>query len=150
MTLPKILPAILLIMMTAVSCTTLTEKQTADISADGNFENQLVSAGNTMLKAFRENDSRLFSQQLSGELKKEFGTDSFETGRKQITKSAGNIQNCRLLGILKGPVFTSALWAVKFEKSGADKKITGQELLFKLTAARLDDKLKIVSFGFMP
>ena len=73
MTLPKILPAILLIMMTAVSCTTLTEKEIAAISADGNFENQLVSAGNTMLKAFRENDSGLFSQQLSGELKKEFG-----------------------------------------------------------------------------
>ena len=142
------LPA-LLFLAAGVSCTACRSENNSSAAQNKTQEENIVSIGNTMLEAFKNNDSQLFAEQLSGELRQEFGKDAFETGRRQITSTAGNMTGHRCLGTLKGPVFTTCVWAVNFEKKAADKKIISQEMLFKLTAASLDNKVKVTSFGFM-
>ena len=112
------------------------------------LEQQNVSIGNAMLGAFRTNDYSGFSTHLPENLKQEFSEEKFNSGRKQVIDSAGNLQGVRYLGKLAGPVFENYLWAVKFlRRSGNDT--VEQELLFKLTSASSENKPHVLSFGFM-
>ena len=113
-----------------------------------NFDRETISCGNAMLKAFKNNDYMLFSSKLSDGLKQDFTSDNFNAGRKQVMDSAGKVCGIRYLGKLSGPVFSNFLWAVKFSGLN-DKKTSEQELLFKITSAQDNNKVQIISFGFM-
>lgn len=110
---------------------------------------QMTERGAMMIKAFQKDDYPLFARQFDGNIPGDFGKNEFERGRQQVTLSAGNITDFRFLETLSGPVFTTWLWAVTFDKKGADGKNISQELLFKAVAGKLDDKMQIVSFGFL-
>jgi primosomal protein N' (replication factor Y) len=90
-----------------------------------------------------------FARQLPAGLKKEFTSDAFDTGVKQITDSAGKMVKFRYLGALNGPVFTNYLWAVEFSRDSKSSGKVVQELLFKLTIAKADNSFQVTSFGFM-
>ena len=137
----------LLTLLAAVSCKSVNSEQQISVN-QSNFDEKTISCGNAMLKAFENDDYTLFSSNLSEGLKQDFTSENFKSGRKQVMDSAGNICGVRYLGKLSGPVFSNFLWAVKF--SGVkDKKTSEQELLFKITSAKDNDKTQIISFGFM-
>ena len=132
------------------SCTTAnTGKQlTGNTPGDTAFDRNAITCGKTMLEAFQKNDYALFSSGLSANLQKDFSRSDFESGRKHIIKSNGKISGYRYLGKLSGPVFTTFLWAVKFDRTNSEKENISRELLFKTTAGALDSCAETVSFGF--
>ena len=110
---------------------------------------QMTDRGFLMLEAFRKKDYPLFARQFGGRVPDDFGEKEFESSVKQMVSTAGTMTDCRFLGTLTGPVFTTWLWAVGFEKKGRDGKAVSQEMLFKAVAGKLDGKMQIVSFGFL-
>ena len=134
-------------MLGGFSCRTAVQKEVSEKPESGTVN--MVSVGNTMLKAFQKEDYAEFSKNFYPGLKKDFNASAFEQGRRQISETVGKMQNCRYLGILAGPVFSNYLWAVEFSRKSADGKEIVQEMLFKVSAAELDGKLQVVSFGFM-
>ena len=101
-----------------------------------------------MLKALKENDYPLFSSGLSENLRRDFSKKDFESGRKHITGLNGDISGYRYIGKLSGPIFTTFLWAVKFDRTNREKEHISREILFKTTAGEVGNKVETVSFGF--
>jgi hypothetical protein len=66
-----------------------------------------------------------------------------------MSTRAGAVTSSRFLGELSGPVFTTWLWAVNFEKERTGREKVSQEMIFKVVAGKLDGKMQIVSFGFL-
>ena len=109
----------------------------------------MVERGSSMIEAFRKSDYPLFAAQFNGNIPDGFGEKEFDSAVKQMSSSAGVVESSRFLGELAGPVFTTWLWAVNFEKEGKEGEKISQELIFKAVAGKLDGKMQIVSFGFL-
>lgn len=137
----------LLVFLTVVMISGCVSQKNAPEPLSGS--QQMTERGAMMLEAFKKGDYPLFASQFDGNIPDNFGEKEFNTGRTQVSLAAGNITGYRFLGTLSGPVFTTWLWAVTFDKKGADKKDISQELLFKAVAGKLDGKMQIVSFGFL-
>ena len=114
-----------------------------------NDDSVMLQRGKAMIEAFRKKDYPLFSSQFGGKVPDNFGKKEFDSGIKQMSSRVGKVVSSRFLGTLSGPVFTTWLWAVAFEKEGSDHKKVAQEMIFKVVAGKLDGKMQIVSFGFL-
>ena len=109
----------------------------------------MLARGGSMIEAFQKNDYQFFAAQFGGQIPDGFGEKEFDSAIKQMSTRAGAVTSSRFLGELSGPVFTTWLWAVNFEKEGKDSKKISQEMIFKVVAGKLDGKMQIVSFGFL-
>lgn len=139
--------SMVLVLVSGASCSSVPQKEAATAECDS--AQKAMQIGCSMLEAFGKGNYEEFARQLPAGLKKEFTSDAFDTGVKQITDSAGKMVKFRYLGALNGPVFTNYLWAVEFLRDSKSSGKVVQELLFKLTIAKADNSFQVTSFGFM-
>ena len=136
-----------LCLFAGVSCRNVPKDNIAQ-GGGQSFDEQMIASGNAMISAFKAGNYQAFSRFLSDGLKRDFSGDSFDSGRRQVVESAGEVRGVRYIGKLAGPVFSNFLWAVAFSRNSGNKPVE-QELLFKLTAAQDEQGARVISFGFM-
>lgn len=131
-------------------CRTIPAETASSLSA-GEQEQQKAASlriGTNILTALQKNDYRLLLANIPGELQTQITRRDFETSRQNFERQFGTITGFRHLTDLKTPAVTNMVWVVEFERRSSTGTRIGQELMFRLVTAQVDNTTRVLSYGF--
>ena len=117
-----------------------------------------IATGDAMLAAFRDDDAGAFLKQLPENVAERFGEKEFETARRNLTETMGELESYEFLCPLempreekggKKPTLRPLIWKARFLRKTVSGRAVHQETLFRVVIGRLDDKPHVLSFGFL-
>ncbi len=111
--------------------------------------NQARKYGDNILKAFQTANFQLLKDNSPGDLLEKLTEKDFQTSCRNFTEKFGQVKKFTYLTNLETPALGNQVWLVTFERTGAQGNKIEQQLLFRLVSMRVDDKVQVVSYGFI-
>ncbi len=111
--------------------------------------NESIRLGNGILEAFRDRDFSRLRQNTPGDLADQMREQDFLASWRNFSEKFGRLKSFHFLTPLSTPAFNNLIWIVTFIRSGTDGRPIEQQLLFRLVTIQVDEKVQVVSYGFL-
>lgn len=137
-----------LFMLILCGCRSTSTESAPAAEVDSEYSAE-IKLGDTVLKAIRDNDYKLFRKQIAADQVKDFSEADFNTSYKNMLKQFGEIKSVKFVTELRTPAVTNLVWMISFERKGSDGESIEQDMLFRLVTGKVDGRTRILSMGLI-
>ena len=105
--------------------------------------------GSGILKAFQQKDFAALQRNTPGELSTQTTAAAFQNSCRNFEAKFGKLTSFSFLTALDTPAFCNLIWVANFMRKGENGGEIRRQLLFRVVTLMVDDRVQVVSYGFM-